>query len=79
MTVDAAKLVRMAEQIAANMSYTDDVELVAARVADHLNRFWDPRMRQAMAEAANGDAEQLSPALRAAVRQLHGVGGEGVP
>ena len=77
MTVDAAKLVRMAEQITANMAYTDDVELVAARVADHLNRFWDPRMRQAMAEVAIGDADQLSPVLKAAVRQLHGVAGEG--
>ena len=75
MTVDAAKLVRMAEQITANMAYTEDVELVAARVADHLNRFWDPRMRQAMAELADGGANQLSPALQAAVRQLHGVSG----
>ncbi len=75
MTVDAAKLVRMAEQITANMAYTEDVELVAARVADHLNRFWDPRMRQAMAELADGGADQLSPALQAAVRQLHGVSG----
>ena len=75
MTVGAAKLVRMAEQITANMAYTDDVELVAARVADHLNRFWDPRMLKALAEVANGDADQLSPALQAAVRQLRGVNG----
>ena len=75
MTVGAAKLVRMAEQITANMAYTDDVEVVAARVADHLNRFWDPRMLKALAEVANGDADQLSPALKAAVGQLHGVSG----
>ena len=75
MTVGAAKLVRMAEQITANMAYTDDVELVAARVADHLNRFWDPRMLMALAEVASGDADQLSPALKAAVRQLRGVKG----
>ena len=76
MTVDAAKLVRMAEQITANMAYTDDVALVAARVADHLNRFWDPRMRQAITQIANRDADDLSPALKAAVPQLHGVAGE---
>ena len=75
MTVDSAKLVRMAEQITANMAYTDGVELVAARVADHLNRFWDPRMLKALAEVANGDADQLSPALKAAVRQLRGASG----
>ena len=79
MTVDGAKLVRMGEQITANMAYTDDVELVAARVADHLNRFWDPRMLKALAEVANGDADQLSPALKAAVRQLHGIAWEGAP
>jgi len=79
MTVDGAKLVRMGEQITANMAYTDDVELVAARVADHLNRFWDPRMLKALAEVANGDADQLSPALKAAVRQLHGIAREGAP
>ena len=76
MTVDAAKLVRMAEQITANMAYTDDVELVAVRVADHLNRFWDPRMRQAIIEIANRDADELSPALKAAVRLLHRSAGE---
>ena len=76
MTVDSGKLVRMAEQIAANMAYTDDVQLVATRVADHLNRFWDPRMRQAIAQVAHGDADQLSPALKAAVPQLHGIAGE---
>ena len=75
MTVDSAKLVRMAEQITANMAYTDDVELVATRVADHLNRFWDPRMRRAIAEVAGGEADQLSPALKAAVRQLRDVAG----
>ena len=75
MTVDSAKLVRMAEQITANMAYTDDVELVAARVADHLNRFWDPRMRRAIAEVAGGEADQLSPALNAAVGQLRDVAG----
>ena len=76
MTVDSAKLVRMGEQITANMAYTDDVALVAARVADHLNRFWDPRMRQAITDIANRDADELSPALKAAVRLLQGAAGE---
>ena len=35
----------MAEDIAANMSYTDDQELVSRKIADHLDRFWDPRYR----------------------------------
>ena len=36
MTVKTDKLVRMAEQISANMAYTDDDHIVATRIADHL-------------------------------------------
>ena len=39
------KLVRMTNQIAANFSYLPDQEQAAIRVADHLQRFWDPVMR----------------------------------
>ena len=44
MTVKAEKLVKMAEQIRDNMAYTPDQDIVAKRIADHLGRFWDPRM-----------------------------------
>jgi formate dehydrogenase subunit delta len=71
MTVKIEKLVKMAEQITANMAFTDDQEVVAARVADHLNRFWDPRMKTAIADYARENASQLSPALRAAILQLN--------
>ena len=47
MTVDREKLVRMGEQVAANLDYDDDAEGLVARVADHLSRFWDPRMKAA--------------------------------
>ena len=71
MTVNIEKLLKMAEQITANMAFTDDQEVVAAKVADHLNRFWDPRMRTVMVEYAESHAEQLSPPLQAAVLQLN--------
>ena len=74
MTVAAAKLVRMAEQITANLAYTDDLSIVSARVADHLNRFWDPRMRQALIEHCNQEVDALSPALRMALPQLRDAG-----
>lgn len=70
MTVAINKLVRMAEQITANMAFTDDENVVAAKVADHLNRFWDPRMKAAIVSAAAEGCE-LSPVLRLAVEQLH--------
>ncbi len=71
MTVPIDKLVKMAEQIAANMNYTEDQDVVAAKVADHLGRFWDPRMKAAIKAHAEAHGEDLSPPLRAAVGQLN--------
>lgn len=70
MTVKAQKLARMGEQIAANMAYTDDNVVVAARIADHLSRFWDPRMLETIKEHAKSEPESLSPVLLAAVSSL---------
>lgn len=73
MTVAVENLLKMAEQITANMAYTDDQAVVAAKVADHLNRFWDPRMRTAIVDFAAAQPNQLSPPLQAAVALLHTV------
>ena len=70
MTVNTDKLVRMAEQITANMNYTDDKQVVAAKVADHLNKFWDKRMKTAIKNYALEHNQQLSSPLQAAVSQL---------
>jgi formate dehydrogenase subunit delta len=70
MTVNNEKLLKMAEQITANMAFTDDRQVVAAKVADHLNRFWDPRMKAAFKDYAQAHGEELSPALRAAVEKI---------
>ena len=70
MTVKIEKLLKMAEQITANMAFTDDQAVVSAKVADHLNRFWDPRMKAALKEYTEENAAQLSPALQGAVAQL---------
>ena len=74
MTVAVAKLVRMAEQIAANLAYTDDAELISTNVASHLNRFWDPRMRRALADFAAAEPAALSPALALAIPHLNDTG-----
>jgi formate dehydrogenase subunit delta len=71
MSVNIDKLVRMAEQITANLSYTDDEAVVSAKVADHLNRFWDPRMKDSLRSYAEGHGENLSPMLRAAIAQIN--------
>ncbi len=70
MTVDRDKLVRMGEQVAANLVFDDDAEGLVARVTDHLTRFWDPRMKEAIKDhLASGNAE-VSDTLRAAVSRL---------
>ena len=59
----------MAEQIAANLDLGDDAA-TSARLADHLQRFWDPRMRETLLTyAASGEA-QLSPRVRDALKLL---------
>mgnify|MGYP003673316165 CR=1 FL=1 len=70
MTVSDEKLIRMAEQISANLNYSDGNEVVAARVAEHINRFWDPRMRSALRDYAMNQDGGLSPTVRLAAAQL---------
>jgi formate dehydrogenase subunit delta len=64
----AEKLVMMANQIARNLAVQGE-EAAVAGTADHIRRFWDPRMRAAIVRyAANGGA--LDPIAAAAVRRL---------
>ena len=64
------KLVRMANQIAGFFSH-EGPERGAASVADHLQKFWDPRMREQIAAAVDeGRAEGLDPIALSAVRQI---------
>lgn len=70
MTVNIDKLVHMGEQITANMSFTDDPEMIADKVADHLGRFWDPRMKASIIDYAGDPGADLSEPLRLAIDKL---------
>lgn len=70
MTVGAGKLVNMAEQIAANISVSGDTDVVAAELAAHLQRFWDPRMLSVFLGCADSTEHTLSPAVAAAIEKL---------
>lgn len=60
------KLVYMANQIARNLASEGEAAAVDM-TADHLRKFWDPRMRQLIAgEGVSG----LSPIAAAAVARL---------
>jgi formate dehydrogenase subunit delta len=68
--MDIDKLVRMANQIAANFDYGSDKEKVVAGVVDHLTRFWTPSMRAAIIEGHKKKLIELSPIAARAVETL---------
>jgi formate dehydrogenase subunit delta len=62
-------LIRMANQIAAfYVSYPADE--ARAGVAEHLQRFWDPRMRRRLAEHVRAGGTGLDPIALDAARRL---------
>lgn len=65
------KLVMMANQIAKNLRVQGEDRAIPA-IADHISRFWDPRMRAAIAAHVAAGAGGLDPLARAAVERLPG-------
>jgi formate dehydrogenase subunit delta len=64
---EISNLLKMANDIAANLSFQADAD---ERIADHINRFWAPRMRQLLIDYAASDGQGLSKALLPAVKKL---------
>jgi len=64
------KLVRMANQIAANFDYGPDKQKAVAGVVDHLQRFWSPLMRQEIAGYDDSGDIQLSEVAKQAVVKM---------
>jgi formate dehydrogenase subunit delta len=63
------KLVYMANQI--GKFFASQVhDKAAAGVADHLTRFWDPRMRDAIIAHLEAGGAKLDPCVREAVVKL---------
>jgi len=60
-------LLSMANDIAANLSFQGDA---ADKIADHINRFWAPRMRKLLIEYAANDGQDLSEALLPALKKI---------
>jgi formate dehydrogenase subunit delta len=60
-------LVSMANDIAANLSFRDNAD---AQIADHIKRFWAPRMRKLLLEYAANDDQGLSVELLSALKIL---------
>ena len=63
------RLVYMANQIATAFRHQGP-EKAAAATCDHLQRFWDPRMRRLIVEHLVGGGEGLGDIARRAVERL---------
>jgi formate dehydrogenase subunit delta len=64
--MDAQHLVAMVNEIAAFFA-GEDPEKAAENVANHLRRYWDPRMRRQILQHASNGGEGLSEVGRAGV------------
>ena len=64
--MDSSKLTRMAIQIAANFAAGGEAQAVAA-TAEHITKFWDPRMKAGIFAS---DLSALSTIAKAAVESL---------
>jgi formate dehydrogenase subunit delta len=62
-------LERMVEQIARNFASHPPQE-AAARIADHLQRFWDPSMRRDLTEAVVAGKVDVSAVVQDAIAQV---------
>ena len=63
------KLITMANQIAAFFAVQGEAKAVPA-IADHLQKFWDPRMRTAIIAHLERGGEGLEEPVRQAVHRL---------
>ncbi|WP_417676049.1 formate dehydrogenase subunit delta [Pseudodonghicola sp.] len=63
------KLVMMANQIATFFK-SQPGSVQAEQVAGHINDFWDPRMRAALAAHAAAGGDRLDPLVLAAMAEI---------
>ncbi len=69
--MNVERLVAMANQIGAFFNSQGTREQAVAGIADHLKRFWEPRMLLAIEQHVDSGAEGLLDTVADAVRQLH--------
>ena len=64
------RLVAMANDIAAFFATEPDPDAGAEQVANHLRRFWEPRMRDAIRRFVQNGGAGLSPLAKRGVERL---------
>jgi formate dehydrogenase subunit delta len=69
MSLNEPAEIRMVNDIVVNLHYLP-TEQAAAAVADHVKRFWDPRMKRRLIELVAAESEDLDPVVVAAAALL---------
>lgn len=64
------KLVYMANQIEKFFASQSNEEKAVEGIADHLHKFWDPRMRSQIKQHLAAGGEGLAPLVRRAIEKL---------
>ena len=67
--MDSARLVYMANQIGKFFT-TEDPKTAVAMTADHLKKFWDPRMRKEIVDYVEAGGQGLDGTVHQAVLTL---------
>jgi formate dehydrogenase subunit delta len=67
---NVAQLVAMANDIAAFFAAEANHDVAVAGVANHIERFWTPRMHQKLTASLDACGEDLAPLAREALKQL---------
>jgi formate dehydrogenase subunit delta len=68
--MDIERLVAMANDIASFFASEPDAESAAGQVANHLRKFWEPRMRAAIRRHLEAGGAGLSALARQGVERL---------
>jgi len=66
------RLIYMANQIGKFFQNQGHDKAVPA-IADHIRKFWDPRMRKAIFAHLDAGGDGLDPSVRRAIEQLKGA------
>lgn len=64
-------LVKMINQIALNFGYVKEQEKIAALVAEHIQKFWDPRMKKELAEYVEQGGHGMSDMALVAAKEIY--------
>lgn len=65
--MNGAKLVKMANEIAAFYASEPDRAAAIEGVASHLKRFWEPRMRREILAIFDAGGEEMAPLVAEAI------------